>query len=216
MTTKWSGTILDGGSRPEGRGAGMGPSKLTLRQLAGFCALTALMVGTRSGHLGTAWSLPDASWPVLYVAGFYFGRHWRGALPFLLCTAVAVDFVVIRYFGVSNYCVTVAYAFMLPAYSLLWLGGVWLRRMYRHEARDLVRCAMTFALAASLCFLMTDAGFYWLGGRVAQPSLAGWWAGVVHWYPDFLGVSFVYIGIAAMLHAAFARPARSPVAAHVR
>ena len=216
MMTKWSGTILDGGSRPEGRGAGTGPSKLTSRQWAGFCVLAVLMILTRSGHLGTTWSLPDASWPVLYLAGFYFGRHWRWALPFLLCTAVAVDFVAIRYFGVSSYCVTVAYVFMLPAYALLWLGGAWLRRSYRHEPRDLVRCAVSFALAASFCFLVTNASFYWLGGRIAQPSLAGWGARVVRWYPDFLGVSFIYIVIAAVLHAAFARPARSPVAANVR
>ena len=217
MTTKWSGTTLLGPSMGPGpAGAGMGPSKLATRRLAGFCALTMLMVLTRAGHLGTAWSLPDASWSVLYLAGFYFGSQWRWALPFLLCTAAAVDFVLIRDFGVSSYCVTVAYAFMLPAYSMLWLGGAWLRRTYRHEPRDFLRCAMSFALAASLCFLVTDASFYWLGGRVTQPSLAGWGHRIVHWYPDFLGVSFIYIAIAAVLHAAFARPARSPVAAHVR
>jgi hypothetical protein len=42
--------------------------KLTTRRLAGFCAGAALMVATRSGHLGTAWSPPDASWAVLYLA----------------------------------------------------------------------------------------------------------------------------------------------------
>jgi hypothetical protein len=191
-------------------------SILIPRRLAGFCALLALMVLTRSGHLGTAWTPPDASWPVLYLAGFYFMRQWRWALPTLLLSAVVVDFVVIRYFGVSSYCVTVAYAFMLPAYSLLWLGGAWLRRTYRREPRDLVRCAASFALAASLCFLVTDTSFYWLGGRVSHPSLAGWWAAFAHWYPDFLGVSFIYVGIAAVLHVAFARSTRSPATASAR
>ena len=186
------------------------------RRLAGFCALWALMVLTRSGHLGTAWTPPDASWPVLFLAGFYFMRQWRWALPTLLFTAVIVDFVVIRYLGVSSYCVTVAYAFMLPAYSLLWLGGAWMRRAYRHEPRDLVRCAGSFALAVSLCFLVTHTSFYWLGGRVPHPSVAGWWAGLARWYPAFLGVAFVYVSLAAVLHAAFARRARSPVAAGAR
>lgn len=190
--------------------------KLTTLRLAGFCALAALMIVTRCGHIGTAWSPPDASWPVFYLAGFYFGRHWRWALPSLLCAAIVVDFVVIRDFGVSSYCVTAAYAFILPAYSLLWLGGAWLRRHYRYEPLDLLRCAASFALAASLCFLLTNASFYWLSGRIAAPSLAGWWASFARWYPDFLGLSFVYIGVAAVLHAALARPARAAVAVNVR
>jgi hypothetical protein len=191
-------------------------NRLTTRRSVGFCALAALMVVTRSGHLGTAWAPPDASWAVLYLAGFYFSREWRWALPSLLCTAIVVDFVVIRDFGVSSYCVTAAYAFILPAYSLLWLGGAWLRREYRHQPVDLARCAASFALAASLCFLLTNASFYWLGGRVASPSVAGWWASFARWYPDFLGASFSYVGIAAALHAVLARPARSPVTADVR
>lgn len=189
---------------------------ITARRLAGFCALTALMVLTRSGHTGTAWTPPDASWAVLYIAGFYFGRDWRWALPALFCTAVAVDFIVIRDFGVSSYCVTAAYVFMLPSYALLWLGGSWLRREYRREALDLVRCGASFALAASLCFLVSNATFYWLGGRVPHPSLAGWGQNFADWYGPFVGSSFLYIGIAAILHAALARPARSPATAGVR
>lgn len=186
--------------------------QLTTRQSAGFCALAALMVVTRSGHIGTAWSPPDASWAVLYLAGFYFGRQWRWALPTLLCSAMIVDFIVIQDFGVSSYCVTAAYAFILPAYSLLWLGGAWLRRQYRHEPLDMAWCVASFGVAASLCFLVTNASFYWLGGRVLGPSVAGWLASVAQWYPAFLGVAFIYIGIAAVLHATFARPARSSAA----
>lgn len=190
--------------------------RLTTRRLAGFCALAALMVVTRSGHLGTAWSPPDASWAVLYLAGFYFGREWRWALPALLGTAMAVDFVVIRDFGVSSYCVTAAYVFMLPAYAALWLGGAWMRRAYGHELADLARWAVSLGLTASLCFLLTNATFYWLGGRVAEPSLGGWWQSFTHWYPGFVGVPFVYVGIAALLHTALARPARARIEADAR
>jgi len=211
--TKRSGTILDGDSRPEGRGTGTGPGRLTARQLGGFCVLTALMVVTRSGHLGTAWTPPDASWAVLYLAGFYFAREWRWALPALLCTAMAVDFVVISYFGVSSYCVTAAYVFMLPAYVLLWLGGVWMRRAYRRELADLLRWAMSLGLGSSLCFLVTNTTFYWLGGRIPDPTLGGWWQSFAQWYPGFIAVPFVYVGIAAVLHIALARPGRVRVAA---
>lgn len=188
----------------------------TIRRMAGFGALAALMIATRSGHLGTAWSPPDASWAVLYLAGFYFAREWRWAFPALFCAAAAVDFIVIRDFGVSSYCVTVAYVFMLPAYALLWLGGAWMRRAYRHELSDLARGAASLALACSLCFLLTNATFYWLGGRIAHPSLGGWWQSFAHWYPGFVGIPFVYVGVVALLHAAFARPVPARVEADAR
>lgn len=189
--------------------------KLIPQRLAGFCALLALMIVTRSGHLGTAWQPPDASWAVLYLAGFYFGREWRWALPTLLFAAVAVDFIVIRDFGVSAYCVTVAYALMLPAYSLLWLGGAWMRRAYRHDSSDLVRWLASLGIAVSLCFLLTNASFYWLGGRIPNPSLAGWWQSFTEWYPGFIGVPLVYTGIAALLHSVLAKAAQARVKADV-
>lgn len=191
-------------------------TNLTAGRLTGFGALAALMIVTRSGHLGTAWTPPDASWAVVYLAGFYFMRDWRWALPALVCTAIAVDFIVIRDFGVSSYCVTVAYVFMLPAYALLWLGGAWMRRAYRYEPADLARWAASLGLASSLCFLVTNASFYWLGGRIADPSLGGWWQSFARWYPGFVGVPLVYTGIAVLLQAAFARAPRTRVEADAR
>lgn len=190
--------------------------KLATRRFAGCCALTALMVVTRSGHLGTTWSPPDASWAVLYLAGFYFCREWRWALPTLLGTAIAVNFIVSRDFGVSAYCVTMAYVFLVPAYALLWLGGVWMRRAYRHDVADLARGAASLGISASLCFFLTNVSFYWLGGRIPDPTLGGWWQNFMQWYSGFVGVPFVYVGIAALLHAALARPARAGVEADVR
>jgi hypothetical protein len=186
------------------------------RRFAGFCGLAALMIMTRSGHLGTPWSPPDASWAVLYLAGFYFGREWRWTLPTLLAAAIAVDIIGIRDFGVSSYCVTMAYVFMVPAYALLWLGGMWMRRAYRHDLADPARWALSLGISATLCFLLTNASFYWLGGRVPDPTLGGWWRNFTQWYPGFIAVPFIYTGIAALLHAVLARPARARVEADAR
>jgi len=183
------------------------------RQLGGFCALAALMIITRFGHFGTAWSPPDASWAVLYLAGFYFGREWRWALPTLLAAAIAVDFMVIRDFGVSSHCVTLAYVFMVPAYALLWLGGMWMRRAYRHDSADAARWAASLGISASLCFFLTNASFYWLGGRIPDPTLGGWWQNFAQWYPGFIVAPFLYTGIVAVLHAALAGRARPRIEA---
>lgn len=178
----------------------------------GFTILALAMAATRfGGHLGTAWSAPDASWAVFFLAGFYLAREWRWALLALLVEAVVIDFAAIRFYGVSDYCLTVAYWFILPAYSALWLGGAWLRRGYERLPRDLGRLALGLGSSASVCFLLTQGSFYWLGERIAQPSLAGWWSNFHAWYGYFMAVTAGYVGLASLAHIAVTRRAALPV-----
>lgn len=178
----------------------------------GFTILALAMAATRfGGHLGTAWSAPDASWAVFFLAGFYLAREWRWALLALLVEAVVIDFAAIRFYGVSDYCLTVAYWFILPAYSALWLGGAWLRRGYERLPRDLGRLALGLGSSVSVCFLLTQGSFYWLGERIAQPSLAGWWSNFHAWYGYFMAVTAGYVGLASLAHIAVTRRAALPV-----
>src|SRR5256885_10809830 len=111
-------------------------------RFAVFAVLALSMAATRFSHAGSAWLPPDASWAVFFIGGFYLTRQWRWALAILLIEAVGVDCLAIRHYGISNYCVTLAYWFIVPAYSALWLGGAWLRRHYQQAAPDLARlCA---------------------------------------------------------------------------
>src|SRR5450432_33899 len=100
-----------------------------------LAVLAALMVATRLPMAGAALHLQDASWAVFFIAGFYLKDLWRWALPLLMAIAVAVDAMAIQYLWVSNYCVTVAYGFLVPAYASLWLGGAWFRRRLSLDAR---------------------------------------------------------------------------------
>ncbi len=171
----------------------------------GFLALAAGMAATRFGHCGTAWAPPDASWAVFFVAGFYLTCEWRWALPALLVEAVAIDFVAIHYYGVSDYCVTPAYWFILPAYSLLWLGGAWLNHHYQRVPGDLKRLAISLPLSVSGCFLLTEGSFYWLGDRIVHASIAGWWSNFLSWYGYFMLVTCAYVGLVALGHIALTR-----------
>lgn len=171
------------------------------------------MAATRFGHLGTTWTPPDASWAVFFLAGFYLAdRRW--VLPALLLEAIAVDFVAIRYYGVSDYCVTLAYWFIVPAYSLLWLGGHWLHRHYRHRPRDLVRLSASLVASVTVCFLVTQGSFYWLGSRLTDPTILGWWSNFTQWYGRFLAVTSAYVALAAIGHVAAV--GRAPAQASVQ
>jgi hypothetical protein len=167
------------------------------------------MLATRFGHFGSRWSLPDASWAIFFAGGFYLSRYWRSSFAWLTILAVSIDLTIINFYGVSNYCVTAAYAFNLPAYAVLWLGGVWLQRHVRGELADLVRLSASAFIAVSACFAITNGSFYWLGGRVRGMSLAGWFENFGDWYASYLGNALLYIAIAAVLHVAFRPDARA-------
>lgn len=185
---------------------------LKLSKWGALLALAAAMGATRCGHLGTLWTPPDASWAVFFLAGFYL-REQRWVLPVLLCEAIVIDFVAIRAYGVSSYCVTGAYWFIVPGYSMLWLGGAWLRRHLRQRPGDALRLAGSVLAAFTACYVLTQGSFYWLGSRIAQPSVNGWWANFASWYGPFLLVTGTYIGLVAVAHLAVTRwsPARAGV-----
>jgi len=176
-------------------------SRALVKQSALPAALSVLMAATRFGHFGTAWVLPDASWAIFFLGGFYINRYWRWLLPLWVLEAAALDFAAIQYAGVDNYCVTVAYWCNAPAYAALWTGGLWMRRHYRGDVRDLVPLAASLLVSVSLCYLLTNGSFYWLGGRVVDPTLAGWWKNLTDWYLHYASLAFLYVSIAAALHA---------------
>ena len=181
---------------------------LPLRHAVPLFALFALVMGlTRIHHFA---ALPDASWAVFFVAGFYLRAHWRWAFALLMVVAVLADAYAIGKAGIDfwgHYCVSPAYWFLLPSYLALWLGGAWLAR--RNPAlswRALGELGVAFLISVSLCYLLSNGSFYWLsdswGGAQAQRSLAGWFANLGHWYWPFLKTTGMYVAIAALLHAA--------------
>ena len=177
-----------------------------------FAILAIVMIATRSNlitlgsHIG---SLPDASWAVFFIAGFYLAASWRWAFPALMLLAVGVDYAVISGQGMdfwSHYCVSPAYWFLVPSYGAMWLGGTWLRRHHDGlHARDLGRLLASAVVAASLCYLVSNGSYYWLGthwraASGAVPTLAGWIENFGDWYLSFVGMALVYVAIAAVLH----------------
>ncbi|HEY0180309.1 MAG TPA: hypothetical protein VGC30_11865 [Dokdonella sp.] len=181
----------------------------------GILAILAIvMLATRSHLLGDHFlPLPDASWAVFFVAGFYSSARapgdarGTGAWMFLalLALAVLIDYAVITAQGIGfwqHYCVSPAYWFLLPSYAALWLGGAWTRARYAQAGLRELGCALAAAaVAASVCFLISNGSFYWLSASVPVRSFAGWIENLGDWYVPFVRATLIYVAVAAALHA---------------
>lgn len=182
----------------------MNPS---VAQRATILALLAIAMATTRIHHFAA--IPDASWAVFFVGGFYLRDWTRWAMPALMALAVVVDWLVIRSQGLSfwqHYCVSPAYWCLVPAYLALWTGGSWLRRRAAAGARpSLLQLAGALVTSVAVCHLIAQGSFYWLGGSVAAPDLAGWWKNYSDWLPLYLGTSALYVAVAAIAHVALVR-----------
>jgi hypothetical protein len=164
-------------------------------------ALAAVILATRIGHFAP---LPDATWAVFFLGGFYLRGSSRWAFPLLMAVAVLADWVVISGTGQNfwtHYCVSPAYWFLLPAYFSLWLGGFIVARHYRGLGwRELGTLALILPLAVSLCFLLSNGSFYWLSPVVAEPTFGGWMTNMGHWYLPYLKSTSIHVAIGAGLH----------------
>ncbi len=167
--------------------------------------LMAVMLATRFHHFGDALHLPDASWALFFLAGFYLSPAW---LLGLMIEAVAIDLVAVGWMGVSGYCLTPAYAGLQIAHLVLWAGGRRAGRLYAGGA-DLFRPAGIALAVTVLAFVLSNGSFYWLGGRVTETSLAQFLQTFVDYAPRFLASTLLYLGAAALVHGLVATLARS-------
>lgn len=200
---------------------------LSASQRVGVLAILALvMAATRVNHFA---ALPDASWAVFFIAGFYLSSAadaraplfsargaTRWAFVLLVALAVLIDYVVITAQGIGfwdHYCVSPAYWFLLPAYFTLWSGGAWLRRHYAGlRWRELGMLAGALVAAVSVCYLISNGSYYWLSDGWLTPgrarSFGGWIENLGDWYLPYLRTNLMYGAIAAALHVGTALAAR--------
>ena len=167
-----------------------------------FLALALVMAATRLHHFDP---LPDASWAVFFLGGFWLRGATRWAFPLLLALAVLVDYIVITSSGLSffqHYCVSPAYWTIAPGYLALWMGGQWLAQ--RRPALDLRTLGLAVgALLVSefVCYLLTNGSFYWMSANVPQPrSFGAWMENFGDWYLIFLKTTAMYVAVGAVLH----------------
>ncbi len=166
-----------------------------------FLPLIALMGATRMHHFGDAFSLPDASLAVFFLAGLFFNS--RAFFVALLLEAGLLDYVAISHLGVSDFCVSPAYAFLIPTYFAMWFGGrlsANFKSMQGTEFTLSISAMATLFAATTSAFLMSNGSFYWLSGRHSNGTMPEYIEHALHYYPPYAGYALMYVivGFAAV------------------
>lgn len=164
--------------------------------------LALLMILTRSHHFASMQNLADASWAIFFLAGIYLRSTWPLLGFFVL--SWWLDFAAYTWGGVSDFCLTPAYVFLLPAYASLWLAGRWYANRYQFAWRTVVPLSLSIMAALILCELFSSGGFYFFSGRFTDTTLSTFGAQLIKYFPLYIETFVFYIGIAVVIHSLFA------------
>lgn len=163
------------------------------------CILVALMVATRGYHFPTVKTmLPSASWAVFFLAGIYLRAVWLPGL--LMALAVGLDYIAITIGGVSAFCVSPAYAALLPAYASLWFAGRWYQSRCGLMTIAPLPLIASVSTGALLCEIISSGSFYVFSGRFAAPTFVEFADRFNRYFPSSLISIAVWVGIATVLH----------------
>ena len=161
-------------------------------------ALALLMIATRGHHFASIGVLPSASWAVFLLAGLLWRPWWGFVVLFALSTSL--DFGLLNGGHVDPWCVSPSYGALLPAYASLWLAGRLLARRHALDLAGLVRLVLVLAVAALVAYVFSGGGFYFFSGRYPEPTLPGFAARILRYYPQRLGVLAGYVGAGIAVH----------------
>ncbi|MCR4304143.1 MAG: hypothetical protein NUV63_07975 [Gallionella sp.] len=186
-------------------------NNIQTRTFAVFAALAALMAATRFNHFGSAVTLPDASLAVFFLGGLYLARSARASMAAfiaLIMEAGLIDYYATSVQGISDWCMTPAYWFLIPTYGSLWFVGRWfaprfIRDDHAMQGKGLAGLAIVAWAACSFAFMFSNAAFYLFSGRFADMSATGYASRVAQYYGSYVSMALLYVACAAALHIAF-------------
>jgi len=160
-----------------------------------FAALALVMLTTRTHSLSQYLHLPDTSLASFFVLGLFVRRAVAFASLFLL--GFAIDVVVINWFGQSDFCFTPAYWMLVPAYGTMWLAGRIAQDRWSTRVAALPAIAVLLVFATFVSELFSSGGFYFLGGRFVDPTIAGFLPRLAKYFPPTLWATLGWSGLAA-------------------
>ncbi len=172
--------------------------RLTTHQIQLLGVLMVMMILTRYHHFGDMLYLPDASWALFFLGGYGIG-HLPGFV-LLFTEAAVIDFSVTQWAGVSDWCLSPAYGFLVPAYGVLWWGGGCCARITSLTLKALPIWTLGLLLSTALAFLFSNLGFYLFSGKFELMSGAQYSARVFQYYPAYLKTALGYVVTASLIY----------------
>lgn len=163
---------------------------MNTKQVYHYISLIVLMGATRMHHFGSEFSLPDASLATFFLAGLFFSS--RTFFIALLLEAGLLDYVAIAHLGVSDFCISPAYAFLIPTYFVMWFAGRF------SSSFKSISVLTTLLIATSSAFLISNMSFYWLSDKTTETDLLSYAMQMTHYYLPYIGYALMYsiLGVA--------------------
>lgn len=171
---------------------------LSKTQIVIAIVLAAVMAATRIHHFGSVVTLPDASLAVFFLAGFYLRPAWL--FPALLVEAGLLDYLAITFGGISDWCMSPAYFFLIPTYAVLLYAGRWYASRHRDAWRTLVPLFGALGLGIAGASLISNGSFYLFSGRYPDMGVIEYADLVARDLPSYALYMFAYVLIAAGVH----------------
>ncbi len=172
-------------------------SKSTLKsQLLVATAIAFFMLLTRGSHMLTPFSLPDASLALFLLGGLMLRRVGWFMAFFVLATVI--DFGAAALDPVQGFCLTNGYWGLIPAYGVMWLGGMWLAKqsdVFAVSLNAMAPYALVSMFTTVIAFVISTQTYYLFSGRFPAQGLIesmkhGW-----EYLPSWMGFSAMYFAI---------------------
>ncbi|MGC2164678.1 MAG: hypothetical protein WA632_01540 [Gallionella sp.] len=180
-----------------------------------FAILASLMAATRFDHFGSSVALPDASYAIFFLGGVFLTLSRRLSVALftaLILEAGLIDVYATSVQGISDWCMTPAYWFLIPTYASLWLSGRWFSSKHSLQGKGLAGVMLTAFAATSFAFAFSNATFYLFSDRFAMMGAAEYATRVSQYYGSYVSVALLYIACAVAVGLAFGIGAKHRIA----
>jgi hypothetical protein len=141
--------------------------------------------------------LPDASWAIFFVVGFYFSS--ASVIAFFLAQAFLIDYLVVSKLGIGQSCFTIAYAFLLPAYLSMWFAGKWVAKRYALNLSGFKNFLLAAVSGVFVCEVISSGSYYFINVP-GQASFAEFASRIVQYLPYALEITLAYLFTALVMH----------------